>query len=327
MKKYKANIFIADKIDESGINFLKRKGYLIIPFYGLDNNELIKVISNYEKRNTLSSVLIIRSVRQIRKKEIDNIYAGTRIGCIATASSGYDNIDFEYAKKLKLKIINVPDGNFIPAAEHTLTLILGIFKHIGSAKLISAEDFKKSVFTNHELYGKSIGIIGVGRVGSHLAKLCRAFGMKIYGNDIKKNLYKRYPWIHFCNLTELVKSSDIVTVHTPLDETTRNLIDRNLIGKMKKGVVLINCARGGIVDENALIDNLARNKIAFAGLDVFENEPVVNAGLGVLENVLLTPHQAGKTVESRVRISGMLAGRLHAELTKMAKRKKPKLKN
>jgi D-3-phosphoglycerate dehydrogenase len=162
----------------------------------------------------------------------------------------------------------------------------------------------------------------VGKVGSHLAKLCKAFKMKIYGNDIKKNLACKYPWIHFCNLSKLAQLCDIITVHTPLDDSTRNLIDRKLIGKMKKGVVLINCARGGIIDERALIDNLKNKKISYAGLDVYVNEPNINAEFRLLKNVLLTPHQAGKTVESRVRISEMLAERLHKEMEKLTKKEK-----
>lgn len=322
MKTQPANIYVADKIDESGIDFLKRKDYNVFLLYGLQNDELIKKISEADNKHNLNSALIIRSVRKIGKEELDSINSHTRIRFISTASSGFDNIDYEYAKKLGIKIINVPDGNFISAAEHTMALILGIFKHICNPNKISSVDFINSIFTNHELYNKSIGIIGVGRVGSHLAKLCKAFKMKIYGNDIKENLANKYPWIRFCSLNELVRSCDIITVHTPLDETTRNLINGKLMKQMKRGVVLINCARGGIINEKSLIENLKGEKISYAGVDVFINEPDINKGFLPLKNVLLTPHQAGKTVESRVRISNMLAERLHAEMSKRAKKKK-----
>ena len=323
MKASKPNIYIADKIEENGIGILKKLSYNVITLYGFNNNELIKKISHLDKNSNSISALVIRSVRTIQKFELDEIVSKTGIRCIVTASSGYDNINYRYAKKLKMKIINVPDGNFISAAEHTMALILAIFKHVcSSSNDMEPDDFKKSEYTNNELYQKKIGIIGVGRVGSHLAKLCKAFKMDVYGNDIKTHLAKQYPWIHFCGLNALARTCDIITVHTPLDESTVNLIDVKLIKQMRSGAVLINCARGGIINENALIENLKRKKICYAGIDVFVNEPVINKGFGGLKNVLLTPHQAGKTVESRIRISKLLAERLHRELVNLLKKKK-----
>ena len=164
---------------------------------------------------------------------------------------------------------------------------------------------------------KTVGIIGVGKVGSHAAKLCKSFGAKIIGNDIKKSLKYKYNWIIFKELTELLKVSDIVSIHTPLDRTTRNLLNKNRLRIMKKNAVLINCARGGIVDENELIRLLKSNKIYYAGIDVFENEPDINKNFKRTKNVILTPHLAGKTVESKERISVQLAERIISHYSEM----------
>jgi D-3-phosphoglycerate dehydrogenase len=323
IKKPKAVIYVADKIDDSGIEFLKKDGYKIINFFGCGNNELVDKISNIDSKSNSVSALIIRSVRKIQKKDLDKIVSKTNIRFISTASSGFDNIDFKYAQKLGIKIINVPDGNYISAAEHTMAMILGIFKHICyHTKFLTSDSFKNFEYTNNELFEKKIGIVGVGRVGSYLAKLCKSFNMDVYGNDIKPNLAIKYPWIRFRTLNELAGICDIISVHTPLDESTLNLIDAGVIKKMKKDAILINCARGGIINEPALIINLKKRNIRYAGIDVFANEPFTDEGFRSLNNVLLTPHQAGKTKESRVRISGMLAERLERELKKMSKKKK-----
>ncbi len=320
MHKSKANIYIADIIDDSGLRILEKAGFNLVKMYGTPTNELIDLISSNDVNSDKKSSLIIRSVRKITENDLIRMKNETNINIICTASSGFDNIDYENAKRLKIKIINVPDGNYISAAEHTFALLSAIVKNIynSSDNNVSRFDFSKPVFTNSELFNKSIGIVGVGRVGSYVAKLCRAFNMKIYGNDIKKSVAKKYPWIKFCSLSKLIKLSDIVTVHTPLDRTTLNLIDEKLINQMRTGVILLNCARGGIINESSLVKNLKSKKIAYAGLDVFENEPEIREEFRYLENVILTPHQAGKTKESRVRISVNLAKRLIEKINKIS---------
>ena len=319
MNKLKANIYIADIIDETGLRILNKAGYSLIKAYGSSTDELIDLISSIDEKSTKKSALIIRSVRKITENDLIRMKNETNIDIICTASSGFDNIDYEKARKIKIKIINVPDGNYISAAEHTVAMLLSIVKNIRnfSANNLSGSDFSTSIFTNNELYNKSIGIIGVGRVGSYVAKLCKAFKMHIYGNDIKKNIAKKYPWIRFSNLSYLIKISDIISVHTPLDRSTRDLIDEKKILKMKPGVIILNCARGGIINEAALIKNLKTKKIFYGGLDVFENEPEINEELKYLNNVLLTPHLAGKTKESRIRISVNLAQRLIQKMNKI----------
>jgi D-3-phosphoglycerate dehydrogenase len=234
---------------------------------------------------------------------------------ICTASSGFDNIDIKACRELEIKTINVYGGNAVSAAEHTFAFILGIFKNIiHNNQRMKLGIFDNASNINTELYGKTIGIIGVGRIGARVAEYARAFGMKVAGNDINPKLKNRYKWIKFMSLNRLLKQSDVVTVHTPLDESTYHLIDKNNIRLLKKNAVIINCARGGIIDEQSLIDALKKNKIFYAGIDVFENEPKFNKHFAKLNNVILSPHLAGKTSESKKRMAVMAAENILKEL-------------
>jgi D-3-phosphoglycerate dehydrogenase len=303
-------IFVADKIHTKGIEMLKRAGFKLIECYGLTNDLLIKSIKIESSIEDYFSCLIVRSVRSIRKKDVD-VLLKTPVRLICTASSGFDNIDIKYCKSHRIKVLNVPYGNYISAGEHTVALMLNILKSVS----IADSDMKKGLFKslsykNFDLSGKKVGIIGVGKVGSYVAKICKAFDAEVLGNDIKKSLKYRYKWVKFKKLNDLLRESDIVTIHTPLDETTRNLLNNERLKKLKRGSILINCARGGIVDEKALIRLLKSRKIYYAALDVFVNEPNFKKDFIKLKNVLLTPHLAGKTIESTERISVQLAERI-----------------
>jgi D-3-phosphoglycerate dehydrogenase len=312
MKDFKKiNIFIADKIHSRGIQNLKKTGFAIIECNGLDNNKLIELIDRRDSKGN-PNCLIIRSVRKFTD---DDVYRLSKSGIkvLCTASSGFDNIPVNSCKRYKIKVLNVPKGNYISAAEHTIALLLNILKNITNAdKDMKKGSFESLRYVNFELSGKKVGIIGVGRVGSHVAKLCKAFGAEILGNDIKMTLKTTYKWIKFKQLDDLLKVSDIVSVHAPLDESTRNLLNEKKLRLMKKSAILVNCARGGIVNENALISMLKSKKIYYGGLDVFQNEPRIKEKFRNLDNVILTPHLAGKTVESIERISVQLAERIIA---------------
>jgi D-3-phosphoglycerate dehydrogenase len=312
MKDFKKiKIFIADKIHLKGVQILKKTGFAIIECYGLENKELIDSIERRHSKG-YPNCLIIRSVRKFTDNEIYRLSkSGIRVLC--TASSGFDNIPLNSCKKYKIKVLNVPKGNYISAAEHTMAFMLNIMKNVTNAdKDMKKDSFKSLEYVNYELSGKKVGIIGVGRVGSYVAKICKAFGAEILGNDIKKTLEKTYKWIKFKQLDDLLKVSDIVSIHTPLDESTHDLLNRKRLRLMKKSAIILNCARGGIVNENALISMLKSKKIYYAGVDVFQNEPNIKEEFRNLDNVILTPHLAGKTVESIERISVQLAERIIA---------------
>ena len=311
MSSNSVNIFIADEIHPSGINHLKKAGFNVIQKTGLSNNELLKfIIKTSPKEPHTKSVLIIRTIRKLDKSIIKSLNELTNVRVLCTASSGFDNINVDYAHSLGMKVLSSPEGSYISAAEHTFALILDIAKNIECAD----SDMKKGIFdfkrySNFELYGKTIGIIGVGRVGSHVAKIARAFNMNILGNDIKKTLQNKYKWIKFVSLNNLLKSSDLITIHTPLDKSTRHLLNSENLINVKQGAILINCSRGGTIEESGLLRLLKQNKI-YAGIDVFENEPDFNKQFTGLKNVVLTPHLAGKTKESKEKMSYQLAERI-----------------
>jgi len=299
-RKNKIIVAISDKINKEGLILLK-KNFAVLEKHGLSNDELLDYFSSLKNK---PEVLIIRSTRKLDKIFIKNISERIGIKVICTVSSGFDNIDVDTCKLYKIKAFNVPNGNYISAAEHTFAIILAIYKQLNK---VNSELRNKNFITGYdissELYGKKIGIIGVGRIGSYVAKMSRAFGMKVYGNDIKKSLSKKYKWIKFLNLNTLLISCDIITIHTPLDNSTKNLINKNNIKLVKSSSVIINCARGGIINEDALYNSLKNKKIYFAGLDVYDNEPDINFKFSRLDNVLLTPHIAGKTKESHKRMA------------------------
>lgn len=306
-------IFIADLIHPSGITLLEENGFDVIKAYSLSNKKLIKFISFFKNpaSDTKNSVLILRTIRKLSKSDISSISRSSDIKLICAASSGYDNIDLKEAKKNNIHVMNVPDGTSIPAAEHTIALLLSITKNLVPAN----SDMKKGTFdfsrySNNELFGKTIGIIGVGRVGSKVAKIAVAFGMNVIGNDINKKLAAKFRWIKFVSLKRLLETSDVITVHTPLDRTTKDLINSSNLKSVKKSCIILNCARGGIINETALINSLKHNRIFYTGIDVFENEPGFRKEFSKLQNVILTPHLAGKTVESKERVSRQLAGRI-----------------
>jgi len=300
-------IFAADKIHPVGLLTLRKEGFTVLKKYGLSNPDLINFIKKKTAFEKNISCLIVRSIRKFTVNEIERL-SEISIKAICTASSGFDNIPIEACKKHSIKVINVSDGNYLAAAEHTIALLLNILKNVNKADIdMKSGRFESLKYHNYELAGKTIGIIGVGRVGSHVAKLCKAFGAKVIGNDVKKTLAHKYKWIKFKDLETLLIASDIITVHTPLDDSTKNMLDSKRLSLLKKNTIVLNCARGGIIDENALIRKLNNRKIYYAGIDVFENEPDIQRSFVKLDNVILTPHLAGKTIESNERISEQLA--------------------
>lgn len=318
----KVKIFLADDLHPAGINLLK-KHFTIISLIGLDNDTLLKKITAKANTASESSALVIRSVRNIGRSELTFIKKQTNVGLICTVSAGFDNLDIEYAKKLGIKCMNVAGANSTSAAEFTWAMIFAITK-----RLIKADSMMKqgvydySKFANTELKDKTIGIIGVGNIGSKVAGIARAFGMNVLGNDIKPSLKNRYPFVKFASLKKLLSSSDIVTIHTPLDNSTKYLLNNTNIKLMQKHSVLINCSRGGTVDEKALITALKRGRISYAGVDVFEKEPAFNKTFAKLSNVILSPHLAGKTVESKERMARVAAEKIINFYKKSGKRAK-----
>ena len=254
------------------------------------------------------SALVIRSTRIINRKFINDLTRRTGIGLICTVSSGFDNVDLKYCRSFNIDVMNVPGANSISAAEFTLGLVLSIYKNIIPADIkMKKRIFNAAVYNNNELYGKTIGIIGVGRVGSKVAEYAKAFGMEVIGNDINSKLRKKYKSVRFMPLNKLLAKSDIITLHVPLDSSTVNIINQDNIKLIRQNSVLINCSRGGTVNETAIINRLKNGKIRYAGIDVFINEPLINKNFSKLGNLIITPHLAGKTAESSKRMAAYTA--------------------
>lgn len=315
-KEKKPIIFLADQIDPDGIKILQNK-FELINSAGTTNLHLLNIIKKYSQPDLRTSALLIRSTRKIDKaftKELSRI-GGVRLIC--TVSAGFDNVDIKECRKFGIDVINTVGANSISAAEFTMALILNSYKSIiPASQSMQKGKFDFSVYSNYELSGKTIGIIGVGKVGSKVAALARVFGMNVIGNDIDPAVKDKYPFIKFVPLKTLLKTSDVVTLHTPLDETTRNLINSGNLKLMSKNTLLVNTARGGIVNERALKARLRRDDMFYLAADVFESEPDFDKELSLFRNVILTPHLAGKTSESRKRMSVLAAENIQKYFSK-----------
>jgi D-3-phosphoglycerate dehydrogenase / 2-oxoglutarate reductase len=289
----KVKILIADEIPLKQLNIFPHSRFQIKIDFNISNKEVLKKYSDYE-------VIVIRSIRKID----GNYLSKCSHKIIATCSRGFDHIDIKTATEKNITIITSSEGNSVSAAEHTMGLILNIFKQICySDALVRKNKFRNDKYQRIELSGKTIGIIGLGKVGSKVAKFAKSFGMKLLINDIDSGLMKRYKSYNFVNLKFLLKNSDIVTLHIPLNPENRNFLSKEKFELMRETSVFVNTSRGGVTDEKYLINALRKRKIRYAGLDVFENEPGINKKFSGLKNVLLTNHVAGKTVESRIKVT------------------------
>jgi D-3-phosphoglycerate dehydrogenase / 2-oxoglutarate reductase len=286
-------ILVSDEIDLSGAAKLSAKNFFITTDFGITNSEIIKSYNDYD-------VLIIRSIRKIDKDFLNKV----SFKIIATCSKGIDHIDIEYACKKGITIMNAEEANHISAAEHTVALILAISKKIIlSDKLVRENKFGFYDFERNELLGKSIGIIGFGKVGSYTGNLCKSFGMKVYANDIDKKVKQRNKNFIFKSLNYILKNCNIVSIHIPLNKKNFHFISKDKLKLLNSDSVLINTSRGDILDEKFLIKILTERKIKYAGLDVYSHEPNIDKGLTATDNTVLTNHIAGKTNESRRKIS------------------------
>jgi D-3-phosphoglycerate dehydrogenase len=287
-------VLVSDKMDEDALKFLKDDSDVELTVKtSLSVEELKEEIKD-------KNAIIVRSATKVRKEIID---AAPNLKVIGRAGIGLDNIDVEYAKSKGIEVLNTPGASSVSVAELTLALILAVNRKIQmSVKAFSDKPYRwiKKEMKGWELHGKTLGIIGMGHIGREVAKRALCFGMKVIGYDVYDfnvgNVEK-------VQLDELYKRSDIITIHAPLLDSTRHMINSKSIAKMKDGVVLVCAARGGIIDEKSLIKSLKDGKVRAAALDVFEKEPPdENNELLKLDNVLLTPHIGGSTVEAQKRI-------------------------
>jgi len=303
-------ILVSDKLSEAGLKILKSAPGLEVEMKtGLKPDELKKIIGEYEG-------LIIRSST---KATADLLSVAHKLKIIGRAGIGVDNIDTVAASQKGIIVENTPGGNVVTTAEHAISMMTSMARKIPQATAsLKAGQWEKNKFTGVELYNKTLGVIGVGNIGKIVADRALGLKMKVIAYDpFLSKEWAAKMGIELVELDDLFARADFITVHTPFNEKTKNLINEAAFAKMKKGVYLINCARGGIVNEAALVQALQEGKVAGAALDVFEQEPVdPNHPLLKFENVIGTPHLGAATDEAQENVAIEVAEQMVEYFTK-----------
>lgn len=286
-------ILICDGMEKTGIDKLEGYGYEVVnKHYELE--ELKEVIKDFD-------VMIVRSATKVRKELIDQARLGN-LKLIIRGGVGLDNIDVRYAEEKGIKVRNTPNASSASVAELTIGHMFAISRYIHLANVTMRDGkWEKKKYEGIELFGKTLGLIGFGRIAKEVAKRAEALGMKVIYTD-KLGMAKGYTKYEFCNLENLLKKADFISLHIPFDKNVGAVIGKKQIDIMKDGVYIINCARGNLIDEMALIEALNNGKVAGAALDVFENEPKPNLELINNPKVCVTPHIGAATEEAQERI-------------------------
>ena len=290
-----AKVLVSDSVDEAGIKILSQVAQVDVQT-GLTPDELVEVIPEYD-------ALMIRSGTQVTNAVIE---AADQLKIIGRAGVGVDNVDVTAATRKGIVVVNSPEGNTIAAAEHALAMMLSLSRHIPDAhQSVKANKWERKKFIGTEVYKKTLGVVGLGKIGSHVATAAKAMGMKILAYDpfISQERANQLG----CTLVDLdllFSESDYITLHVPKTKETANLVNAETIAKMKPTARVINCSRGGIIDEEAIYEALANGKIAGAALDVYTVEPLGESKLRDLEgNIILTPHLGASTAEAQVNVA------------------------
>ncbi|BAI80333.1 D-3-phosphoglycerate dehydrogenase [Deferribacter desulfuricans SSM1] len=299
MEKFK--VLITDHIAEEGIKILlDSKDIEVEEKPGISHEELKEIIGNYD-------AIITRSGTTITADLLEN---PGKLKIIGRAGVGLDNVDIEAASKKGIIVMNAPTGNTLAATELTMGMMLAAARKIPAAHIsLKNGEWNRKKFMGIQLFNKTLGIVGLGRIGSNVAIRAKSFGMKIVAYDpyIKKSKAESLGVTLLDNLEDLLKISDVITFHTPLTKETKNMITKKEIELMKDGVILVNCARGGIINENDLYDALKSGKVFTAAIDVFEKEPPKGNKLLELDNLFVTPHIGANTEEGQKGVAVIIA--------------------
>ncbi|TEU07629.1 3-phosphoglycerate dehydrogenase [Candidatus Bathyarchaeota archaeon] len=294
-------ILICDKIADAGIKLLEENGYKVMKAWDTPKDELPEIVGEYD-------ALIVRSATKVKG---DLIVNGQNLKVIGRAGIGLDNIDLEKAREMGITVVNTPQASSISVAElaigHLLALTRGIVK--GTVTLREGKWAKKEL-KGVEVHGKTLGLIGYGNIAKIVEKLALALGMKII--VVRSRVYDR-----FVSLKEMLPKADFISIHVPLTPRTRHILSTRELGMMKDGVMIIDCSRGGVVDQEALYQALVSGKVKAAATDVFEEEPPGKHKLLTLENVHATPHIGAQTKEAQLRAGVQIAERVIEELEKL----------
>jgi D-3-phosphoglycerate dehydrogenase len=284
-------VLVADPLSKEGIEIMKTVAEVDVKT-GLKAEELIPIIGNYEG-------LVVRSQTQVTAPIIE---AGKKLIIIGRAGVGVDNIDLEAASRRGIIVVNAPTGNTISAAEHAIALMLALARHIPNAnQALKAGKWERSKFTGTEVRGKTLGVIGLGNVGSAVARRARGLEMKIIGYDpFVSEERARNLQVDLVPLERIYKEADFITLHIPLNAQTKEMVGAKELAMMKPTARIVNTARGGLINEEALAAALKGKKITAAAVDVFPQEPCTSSVLFSLDNVIVTPHLGASTAEAQV---------------------------
>jgi len=294
-------VLICDKIADEGIRLLEEKGYEVMKAWDMPKDELPKIVGQYD-------AIVVRSATQVKGNLIVNAKNAKVIG---RAGIGLDNIDLVKAKEMGITVVNTPQASATSVAElaigHLLALTRGIVK--GTVTLREGNWAKKQL-EGIEVYGKTLGLIGYGNIAKIVEKLALALGMKVV--VVRSRVYDR-----FVSLEEMLPKADFISIHIPLTPQTKHMLSKREFNMMKDGVMVIDCSRGGVVDQEALYQALVSGKVKAAAVDVFEEEPPGKHKLLTLENVYATPHIGAQTEEAQLRAGVQVAERVIEELEKL----------
>jgi D-3-phosphoglycerate dehydrogenase len=293
-----ARVLVSDPLAEEGLVILRAAVDVDVKTE-LKEEDLLRIIGDYD-------ALLVRSSTDVNAKVIA---AGKKLKFIGRAGVGVDNIDMDAATRQGIIVANAPEGNTLAATEHTMAMMQSLARNIPQANAsLKKKEWKRSKFMGVELNEKTLGIVGFGRIGREVAKRANAMDMKCVAYDpfITKERAAQLG-VEMMSMAELFKVADVITVHTPLIAETKHVINAKSIATMKDGVRIINCARGGIIDEKALYDAIKCGKVAGAALDVFETEPPTDSPLLMLDQVIVTPHLGASTVEAQLNVAVSVA--------------------
>ncbi len=288
-------VLVSDNISSKGVEILKQAGLDVDVKTGLKPEELKSIIGDYH-------ALVVRSATKATEEIIN---AAKNLKVIGRAGSGLDNVDRVAASKRGIVVMNTPGGNTITTAEHTIAMIFAAARKIPQANAsMSQGKWEKKKFMGTELFNKTLGVIGLGNIGGEVAKRAQGLGMNVIAYDPFLNEERaRNLGVEKVEIPDIIKRSDFITLHTPLTAETKSIINSESIKTMKDGVYIVNCARGGIINEKDLYDALESGKVAGAALDVFEKEPPENNPLVGHEKVVCSPHLGASTQEAQENVA------------------------
>jgi len=289
-------VLLLDGIDPAGIDVIRRSNAIEpIVHDKLSRESLMKIVGEVDG-------LIVRSSTNV---DIELMQAAKRLKVVGRAGVGVDNVDIDAATERGILVMNSPGGSTTTTAEHTVAMLFALARNIPQAyRTLKNRQWEKNKFKGVELAGKTLGVVGLGRIGSEVARKCQAMGMNVIAFDPYINPDAHLSsGLELVSVDELFKQADFITVHVPMSDATRNLINKDTIARMKDGVRLINCARGGIINEVDLNEALKQGKVAGAAFDVFEVEPNTESPLLEQDNFIATPHLGASTVEAQRKVS------------------------